>query len=121
MTISVTGARNPGPALVLRLAQMRHEVGGFDTEAAPRACLANCPVPSYSPGPDIAGPLRGWHNGGQPLFATNLAEPAVAQSRVPFIGTPQSEVAHEPNSSVPVRADEPLLPPHASQSRREAI
>lgn len=131
MTSSVTGVGNLGSTLALKLAQMRHEVIGFDTDTAPMACRANCPMacwancsgPSYSPSPrpGLARLLQGGHDGGRPRLATDLAELAVAESKVPRLGTPLAEATHDPNFSFPVSAGEALLLPLASKLRRAAV
>ena len=123
MTSSVTGVGNLGSTLALKLAQMRHEVIGFDTDTAPMACWANCSGPSYSPSPrpGLARLLQGGHDGGRPRLATDLAELAVAESKVPRLGTPLAEATHDPNFSFPVSAGEALLLPLASKLRRAAV
>jgi UDPglucose 6-dehydrogenase len=123
MTNSVAGVGNLGATVAPTLAQMRHEVIGFDADAAPMAWLANCSDPSYSPsyGPGVARLLQGGHDGGRPRFATDLAELAEAKSQVPRVGTPQSEATRDPNFSLPVSADAALLMPLASKSRRAAV
>jgi UDP-N-acetyl-D-mannosaminuronate dehydrogenase len=123
MTSSVTGLGNLGSTLALKLAQMRHEVIGFDTDAAPMACWANCSGPSYSPSPrpGLARLLQGGHDGARPRFATDLAELAVAESKAPRVGTPLSEATHDPHLWFPVSANEALLPPLASKLRRAAV
>lgn len=123
MTNSVTGVGNLGSTLALTLAQMRHEVFGFDTDAALMACLANCSGTTYSPspGPGVARQLQGGHDGGRPRIPGDLAELAEAESEVPRVGTPQSEATHDPKFSLPVSGDEALLPPLGSKSRRVAV
>ena len=123
MTSSVTGVGNLGSTLALMLAHMRHEVTGFDTNAAPMACLANCSGPSSSPSPrpGVSRLPQGGHYCGRPRLATDLAGLAVAESKVPHVGTPPSEATHDPNFSFPVSAGEALLPPLASKSRWAAV
>ena len=123
MTLSVTGVVNLDPALAPTLAQMLHEDIGFDADAAPMDCRANCSGPSYSPshGPGVPTQVHGGHDGGRPRFATDLAELAQAQTQGPRVGTPPSEATHDPNFSFPVSADEALRLPLASKSRRAAV
>lgn len=123
MTNAVAGVGNLGPELAPTLAQMLHEDIGFDADAAPMACRANCSGPFYSPshGPGVATQLQGAHDGGRPRFATDLTELAQAESQVPRAGTPPSEATHDPNFSFPVSADEALRLPLASKSRQAAV
>ena len=123
MTSSVTGVGNPGSTIALMLAQLRHEVTGFDTDAAPMACLTNCSGPSYSPSPRPGLPrlLQGGHGGARRRFATDLAELAAAESKAPRVRTPLAEATHDPHLSFPVSAGETLLPPLASKLRRGAV
>lgn len=119
MTFLVAGAGSPGSGLALTLSHIRQVEIGLPTNSVRIAGLDSCSGPSPEPG--STNLLHGVRGGGRPPFAANPAAMAVAEARVPRMGTPQSTAAHEPGSPSRPTAVQATLPYFASPTTRTAV